>query len=101
MISALCSACLRLFEEYPLVEPVVIALVSLYVYYTILVVKPVHLHSKSTSSFSKLLRQNMPILYENYRPTIWCFESRLQTIFASLARRTIPKIEYKREVRRQ
>lgn len=99
MISALCSACLRLFEEYPLVEPAIIALVSLYVYYQILVVKPVTLVCKPSTSFSALLRDKMPILNENYKPTMWCFESRLQTIFASLVRSTIPNITYKREVR--
>jgi len=98
MLSALCAACLRLFEEYPLVEPAIIALVSLYVYYQILVIRPVNLHCKSSSPFTKLLKKHMPILTENYKPTIWCFEARLQTVFASLMRRTIPKIEYKREI---
>ena len=70
MLSALCAACLRLFEEYPLVEPAIIALVSLYVYYQILVIRPVTLHSKSSSPFTKLLKKHMPILTENYKPTM-------------------------------
>lgn len=33
-----------------------------------------------------------------YKPAIWCFESRLQTIFGFLIRDTIPKIDYNREI---
>ena len=71
MLSTLCVAFLRLCEEYPLVEPAIIALVSLYVYYQILVIRPVNLHCKSSSPFTKLLKKHMPILTESYKPTMW------------------------------
>ena len=70
MLSALCAAFLRLCEDYPLVEPAIIALASLYVYYQILVIRPVNLHCKSSSEFTKLLKKHMPILKETYKPTM-------------------------------
>ena len=97
MISTLIGEYLRLVE-YPLVQLATIALVSGYVYYQILVVRRAILHSKSGSEFTKSLIAGMPILRENYKPTFWCFESRMQTVFSSLLRRTLPDINYKREV---
>ena len=63
----------------------------------IVVVRPVILHYNLTSRFGQFL-QTLPITNEHYKPTFWCFESRIQTIFASILRRTIPQIKYKREV---
>ena len=83
MLSALCSACLKLFEKYPLCEPAIIALVSLYVYYQILVVKPVTLHCKSTTWFSKLLKKKMTILIEPYKvwKNTWSLKKMQKLIF--------------------
>lgn len=45
------------------------------------------------------LTKNVPILELKFWPTFWCFESRAQTVFASILRSTmIPAIEYRREV---
>ena len=62
MLLALCMAFLRLLEEYPLVELAIIALVSLCIYHHFFAVRPVNLHGKSTSPFTKLLKNHMPIL---------------------------------------
>ena len=56
------------------------------------------LHYNLTSRFGQFLK-TLPITNEHYKPTFWCFESRIQTIFASILRSTIPDITYKREVR--
>ena len=48
--------------------------------------------------FQKFLKKNLPILSENYLPTFWCFEARMQTVLASFLRRTLPNINYRREV---
>jgi hypothetical protein len=69
------------------------------VYYQLVVIRPVILHSKPNSRFEAFLLQALPILNEHYWPTFWCFESRLQTILASLVRSTIPDIRYRREVK--
>ena len=63
----------------------------------IVVVRPVILHYNLTSRFGQFL-QTLPITNEHYKPTFWCFESRIQTIFASILRSAIPDINYKREV---
>ena len=55
------------------------------------------LHYNLTSRFGQFL-QTLPITNEHYKPTFWCFESRIQTIFASILRSAIPDITYKREV---
>ena len=62
MLLALCMAFLRLLEEYPLVELAIIALVSLCIYHHFFAVRPVNLHGKSSSPFTKLLKKHMPIL---------------------------------------
>lgn len=48
--------------------------------------------------FQRLLRRELPILQEDYAPTFWCFESRLQTVLSSFIRATLPHIKYRREV---
>ena len=80
MLLALCMAFLRLLEEYPLVELAIIALVSLCIYHHFFAIRPVNLHGKSSSPFTKLLKKHMPILKESYKPSIWYFESQLQTM---------------------
>ncbi|KAL7294348.1 hypothetical protein TKK_0012356 [Trichogramma kaykai] len=45
------------------------------------------------------LEDNVPILKAKFWPTLWCFESRAQTVFASLLRsRLWPTIQYRREI---
>ena len=72
---------------------------GLVVYYQKVVVAPVELHSKKGSKYDRFLRRSLDrILGEEYRPTIWCFESRFQTVFASIVRHFIPDIPYRREI---
>ena len=76
----------------------IFTLLSPQVYYQLIVIRPVILHCKPNSRYQAFLRQALPILNENYFPTFWCFESRLQTILASVVRSTLPDIRYRREV---
>lgn len=87
-----------ILEEYPLMGLAFFFLAGMLVYYQLVVVRPVILHCHPASTFDSFLRQKLPILCENYWPTFWCFESRLQTIFASFVRSTISDIRYRREV---
>ena len=80
-----CSGCyfvafLWLPEEYHLFELSIIALGSLCIYRNFFVVQPVKLYCKPSSPLSKLLIKHMPILKESYKPSIWYFESQLQTM---------------------
>ncbi|XP_069690269.1 phospholipase ABHD3 [Periplaneta americana] len=53
----------------------------------------------SNGKFKEFLLAHVPILQEKYWPTLWCFESRAQTVFASLLRsRLLPNIKYRREI---
>ena len=76
-----------------------VATLGFVVYYQKVVVAPVVLHSKGGSKYQRFLRRTLDILNEDYRPTIWCFESRFQTVFASIVRHLIPDIAYRREVK--
>ena len=80
-----CSGCyfvafLWLPEEYHLFELSIIALGSLCIYRNFFVVQPVKLYCKPSSPLTKLLIKHMPILKESYKPSIWYFESQLQTM---------------------
>jgi abhydrolase domain-containing protein 1/3 len=49
------------------------------------------------SPFKDYLVKYVPTLEVKYWPTFWCFESRAQTVFASLLRASImPDINYER-----
>ncbi|XP_049814257.1 phospholipase ABHD3 [Schistocerca nitens] len=51
--------------------------------------------------FRQFLEDNVPILKEKFWPTLWCFESRAQTVLASLLRsQLLPEILYRREILR-
>ncbi|XP_075233529.1 abhydrolase domain containing Hydr1 isoform X2 [Lycorma delicatula] len=53
----------------------------------------------SDGKFKNFLLGNVPLINERFWPTIWCFESRAQTLLASLIRSLfLPQIKYKREV---
>ncbi|XP_071441327.1 phospholipase ABHD3 [Hetaerina americana] len=53
----------------------------------------------SKGRFRNYLETNVPILREKYWPTVWCFESRIQTVLASVLRSSIlPDINYRREI---
>ncbi|XP_023245008.1 phospholipase ABHD3-like, partial [Copidosoma floridanum] len=49
--------------------------------------------------FLDFINDNVPILKDKFWPTLWCFESRAQTVFANLLRsRLWPYIKYRREI---
>nr|CAD7461416.1 unnamed protein product [Timema tahoe] len=55
----------------------------------------------SEGKFRNFLLNHVPVIQERYWPTLWCFESRLQTIMASVIRsRLLPHIQMKREILR-
>ena len=72
-------------------------LVGMFVYYRKVVVRPVVLHAKEGGKLDRFLRNHLDILKHKYWPTFWCFESRMQTVLASMTRRMIPYIHYRRE----
>ncbi|KDR20893.1 phospholipase ABHD3-like isoform X2 [Zootermopsis nevadensis] len=67
-----------------------------FTYYLLQVVKQPILVC-SDGKFKDFLSLHLPILQEKYWPTLWCFESRLQTAFANVLRSLYPKVEYWRE----
>jgi abhydrolase domain-containing protein 1/3 len=98
MITAIWEELGFLLEEYPLLGLAFFFLTGLIVYYQLVVVRPVILHCQPSSQLNAFLRSNVSMINEQYKPTFWCFESRIQTIFASFVRATIPDIRYRREV---
>ncbi|KAK7007486.1 Phospholipase abhd3, partial [Halocaridina rubra] len=50
------------------------------------------------SRWRSFLKNNLTILEERYWPTPWCYESRCQTILASVLRSRLPDIKYRREL---
>lgn len=51
----------------------------------------------SDGAFKKFLLKNVPTIETKFWPTIWCVESRAQTVFASILRsKMFPKIHYRR-----
>ena len=50
----------------------------------------------SNGNFKDFLSSHIPVLQEKYWPTVWCFESRLQTALANLVRSVYPKVKYHR-----
>ena len=49
--------------------------------------------------FRAFLEEHVPLVRNKFWPTLWCFESRAQTILASLLRsRILPSIHYRREI---
>ncbi|XP_003394689.1 phospholipase ABHD3 [Bombus terrestris] len=49
--------------------------------------------------FRSFLEEHVSLVRSKFWPTLWCFESRAQTIIASLLRsRILPPIHYKREI---
>ncbi|XP_004525088.1 phospholipase ABHD3 [Ceratitis capitata] len=75
-----------------------LGLVAYLAYYLILVVKrPTFVCADGP--LKNFLMREIPTLNMKFWPTFWCLDSRAQTIFASVLRsKTIPSIEYKREI---
>ena len=58
--------------------------------------KPQLIH-KPGSNLAKFLLKNCPVISETYRPTIWCYGGRAQTVITNILKRCAP-IEYRREL---
>ncbi|XP_053988616.1 phospholipase ABHD3 [Hylaeus volcanicus] len=68
------------------------------VYYLFEVVKTPMLVC-ANGPFRSFLEEHVPLVRNKFWPTLWCFESRAQTILASLLRsRILPQIHYRREI---
>lgn len=67
-------------------------------YYLLEVVKT-PLLACAPGPFRDFLEENIPIVKNKFWPTLWCFESRAQTVMASILRsRYLPKVIYRREI---
>ncbi|XP_059481158.1 protein ABHD1 [Neocloeon triangulifer] len=68
-------------------------------YYLYEAVKHPILACNRNSKFREFLENHVPIMREKFWPTVWCFESRLQTVFASVLRQhTLSDIVYRRQI---
>eukprot|EP00092_Neocalanus_flemingeri_P015499 GFUD01016778.1.p1 GENE.GFUD01016778.1~~GFUD01016778.1.p1 ORF type:complete len:410 (-),score=78.78 GFUD01016778.1:78-1307(-) len=88
---------LRSVLGHPVLSASAVASCGIYVYYSAYVVQRPTLHCQQGTVFHNML-DRLAIIKEEYRPTFWCWEPRLQTILASVVRNTLPDIDYTREV---
>ncbi|XP_012288886.1 phospholipase ABHD3 [Orussus abietinus] len=92
---------LDLFEGFPYIPKFYYGLllcIGFCTYYLCEVVKKPLLVC-GTGPFRQFLESNIPLVRNKFWPTLWCFESRAQTILASLLRSHIlPKVVYRREI---
>lgn len=50
-------------------------------------------------SFRSFLEEHVSLVKSRFWPTLWCFESRAQTVLASIVRsRVFPSVQYRREI---
>jgi len=87
----------QFYQENPMLVVSSIILAITYIYYTLVVVGRPTLYCKKDTSLYKLLK-SMPIVRENFKPTFWCWEPRMQSMVASFIRQTISDINYSREL---
>jgi len=83
--------------ESPVIFVSLLTTLVIYIYYRQNVVHVPQLHSKKGSVIDNLL-SGLQFLEDEYWPTFWCWEARLQTVMASFLRHTLAPIHYKREV---
>ncbi|XP_076035797.1 abhydrolase domain containing Hydr1 [Oratosquilla oratoria] len=88
---------LAVFGDYPRMVLGVALSSGFLLYYLAEAVKRPTLACGS-QNWHEFLKSHLTILKERYWPTLWCFESRAQTILASVIRSRIPDISYTREV---
>lgn len=92
---------LHLFENIPYIPKlyyVALLVIGFCIYYLCEVVKTPLLVC-ADGPFRLFLEVNVPLVQNKFWPTLWCFESRAQTIVASLLRSKIwPHVEYRREI---
>jgi len=96
-MTAMMSQLMETLVLHPLLSVTSVASLATYMYYQRQVVGRPRLHCKPGTNFHKLL-DNITLFKEVYRPTLWCWEARMQTILASVMRRSIPDIQYNREI---
>lgn len=87
-----------LYSECPNVVLGLIVGVSFLLYYYIDAVKRPLLACRRWGAWQNFLETHLTILQERYWPTPWCYESRCQTVLASVLRLRLPDITYRREV---
>uniref|UniRef100_A0A1B0FHX4 AB hydrolase-1 domain-containing protein n=1 Tax=Glossina morsitans morsitans TaxID=37546 RepID=A0A1B0FHX4_GLOMM len=88
----------KCFTKLPSWHSIGLVIVAYVIYYFIQVVKRPIL-ACSDGAFKQFLYSNIPTLEMKYWPTFWCFESRAQTVFASIIRsKNIPNVKYRREI---
>lgn len=92
------SGILGYFSDAPNESLIGLSLAVFLSYYLIEVVKRPRLVCQN-GVFREFLEANISLLNQKFWPTLWCFESRLHTIFSSIIRTSIlPDIEYRREL---
>jgi len=87
----------KFYQQNPMMVVSTLILGIVYIYYRFVVVAKPRLFCKKGSSLYKLVN-SMPVVREDYRPTPWCWEPRMQSMVASFIRQTIPDIKYNREL---
>ncbi|XP_018021702.1 uncharacterized protein LOC108677905, partial [Hyalella azteca] len=88
---------LHVLVQHP-VSATVCLTCSLLVYYRLKAVNVPELVSKPTSSWTRFLRQHVPLLSEAYWCSVWCYEARAHTLAASLLSAAAPALTYRREI---
>ncbi|XP_066990185.1 protein ABHD1-like [Macrobrachium rosenbergii] len=86
-----------LSDRYPVTVVAGCATACYFLYYLVEVVKRPTLVCKD-GPWKGFLLKEMPILQENYYPTPWCVDGRLQSLFGCLIRGLLPDIAYEREL---
>jgi len=87
----------QFYQENPMLVVSAIVLTITYIYYSLRVVAKPVIHCKKNTVLHELV-DSLPVTKEEYRPTFWCWEPRVQSMVAMFIRQLIPDILYKREV---
>jgi len=98
LLSYCVETAIGFLKTHPYLGPTFLFAAGLRIYYQLVVVRRVQLDCKRGTKLEVFLRDRLPILQEEYRPTFWCFEPRVQTILAHICRMTLPDIKYRREI---
>eukprot|EP00092_Neocalanus_flemingeri_P033261 GFUD01036168.1.p1 GENE.GFUD01036168.1~~GFUD01036168.1.p1 ORF type:complete len:403 (-),score=140.01 GFUD01036168.1:67-1275(-) len=97
MMNLLIDQMYQFYQENPMLVVSTIVLMITYIYYTLYVVGRPTLHCRKNTALHSLV-DSLPITHQEYRPTFWCWEPRLQSMVACFIRQTVPDIRYRREV---
>eukprot|EP00092_Neocalanus_flemingeri_P033260 GFUD01036167.1.p1 GENE.GFUD01036167.1~~GFUD01036167.1.p1 ORF type:complete len:403 (+),score=139.82 GFUD01036167.1:215-1423(+) len=97
MMNLLIDQMYQFYQGNPMLVVSTIVLMITYIYYTLYVVGRPTLHCRKNTALHSLV-DSLPITHQEYRPTFWCWEPRLQSMVACFIRQTVPDIRYRREV---